>query len=183
MSDFYNVLSGAHQADPLSPLKVHSGKLLNSDWPRGVQMNSKLYSPGVPICFLYEVDTKFSEINRLRKATIKHPKTSELFSEVDPKTSEYSWSWPEDVLKLTRSILKASEVQLKNFEYFPTLDRRASKVSEVNTNRSEEIHTKPITFWLVDRNFVEYTINKNRTTFSYNSWLIGTRGFQSFQIA
>ena len=53
-------------------------------------MNSKLYSPGVPICFLYEVDTKFSEINRLRKATIKHPKTSELFSEVDPKTSEYS---------------------------------------------------------------------------------------------
>ena len=120
-------------------------------------INPKLYSPGVPITFLSEVDTKFSEINRLRKATIKHPKTSALFL-----------TFP----KLTRRRPKISEVDPKNsegvrgstevFRRFPTLDRRVSKVSKVNTNGSEEIYTKltVTAFWLADRNFVEYTINK-----------------------
>ena len=41
----------------------------------------------------------------------------------------------------------------------------------------------PIKFPWKRCNFVECTINKNHTTFSNNSWIIGTRDFENSQIA
>ena len=104
-------------------------------------INPKLYSLGVPITFLSEVDTKFSEINRLRKATIKHPKTSELFRRFPKLTRRLP-----QIPKFTRERPKICEVEPKNldgvrgstkvFQRFQTWARTVSKVSEVNTNGS-----------------------------------------------
>ena len=93
-----------------STLKQITGFLLDER----STINPKSYPPGVPITFLSEVETKFSEINRLWKATIKHPKTSERFPKLTRKLSKISEVDP----KLTGRILKVSEVQPKSFEDF-----------------------------------------------------------------
>ena len=80
-------------------------------------------------------------------------------------------------------ILDEREADLKLWALYSTLN----KITQFWLVESCTINPKlysvgvPIKFPWKRRNFVECTINKNHTIFSYNSWIIGTSDFENFQ--